>query len=109
MIDHNYDTDRFIWTADAAYEVTRVTFLRSEIENTRIHTTLMLKKVPSGTEISSCSDLLSEAVNLKTGVVASAVLAATQNSTVSDLQFVIGDSLALNFTNTITEYDGCVN
>jgi hypothetical protein len=68
----------------------------------------MLEKVPSGTAIGGGSDLLSAAVNLKTGVTANTVLAPTLNSTVANLQFAAGNSLALDFTNGVTEYCGCI-
>ena len=103
-------TDRYIWTADAGYIVKAIKFQQSAIEATGATTTLMIKRVPSGTAISSGYDLLtaSTPVNLKTGVTANTVLTATLNATTTNLQLAAGDSLALNFTSAITEYTGCV-
>jgi hypothetical protein len=108
VIDTNNDIDRFIWTADAAYKVTKIVFQQSTIENTSANTTLMVSKVPNGTVISSGLPLLANAVNLKTNLSANTILAASLSSTASNLQLATGDSLALDFTNSVTEYVGCV-
>jgi hypothetical protein len=108
IIDANYDFDRYIWTADGDYEVTGITFVQSVKESTNTSTTLMIRKVPSGTSLTSGSSLLSSAVNLKSGVTANTALGATLTSTSSYLELEEDDSLALDFTNEITEYLGCV-
>jgi hypothetical protein len=108
IINANNEADRFIWTADAAYTVTKIVFQQSAIENTSTNTTLMVSKVPNGTAISSGLPLLANSVNLKTNLSANTILAASLSSTASNLQLAAGDSLALDFTNTITEYVGCV-
>ena len=108
IIDATYDQDRYIWTVDGSYQVTSITFQQSNIESTGSSTTLMLKNVPSGTAISSGMDLLASAINLKSGVSANTALTATLNSSTSNLQFTAGNSLALDFTNPVTEYLGCV-
>jgi len=112
LIDKNNDTDHYIWTADAAYQVVSIKFQQSAVEITNTATALMLKKVPNGYTISYGYDLLttSTPVNLSTGVAANTFLTATLNTTTSYLQFAAGDSLALNFSaqNALSEYVGCV-
>jgi len=108
VINANNDADRFIWTADASYAVTKIVFQQSAIENTSANTTLMVSKVPNGTAISSGLPLLANSINLKTNLNANTILAASLSSTASNLQLAAGDSLALDFTNAITEYVGCV-
>jgi hypothetical protein len=107
IIDATYDGDRFVWTAPWACEVTAVTFVQSVIESTSSTTTVMPKKVPSGTAISSGNSLLAAALNLKTGVTANTIQSPTLTSTGADLQLAAGDSLGLDFTNALTEYIGC--
>jgi len=108
VINASNSTDRYIFTANASYLVTNIMFQQSAIENTSANTTLTVRKVPTGTAISSGSDLLSAAVNLKTGLTANNVLSPTLTSTTSYLQLSFGDSLALDFTNAVTEYCGCL-
>jgi hypothetical protein len=107
-INANNDTDRFIWTADAAYKVTKIVFQQSAIENTSANTTLMVSKVSNGTAISSGLFLLANPVNLKTNLSDNTAFTTNLNSTTANLQLAAGDSLALDFTNSITEYIGCV-
>jgi hypothetical protein len=106
VIDATYDGDRFIFTADRAYQVTSVDFMQSVIEATSSTTTVMVKKVPSGTVIGSGSDVLAAALNLKTGVTANTKQSVALNATTGNLQLAAGDSLALDFTNALTEYIG---
>jgi hypothetical protein len=108
IIDSTYDADRFIWTADAAYQVTKVEVIASAIENSSATTTLMVEKVPSGTAIGSGTDILAAALNLKTGVTANTKAAPALHATAANLQLAAGDSLALDFTNALTEFVGCV-
>jgi predicted nucleic acid-binding Zn-ribbon protein len=108
IIDATYDQDRFIWTADGAYQVVKVSFQQSVVESTNASTTLMLKKVLNGTAISSGIDLLASAVNLKSAVMANAVLNPSLNATTTNIKLAVGDSIALDFTNGLTEYVGYI-
>lgn len=108
VIDATYDADRFIWTAPWACQVTKVEVVQSAIEATSETTTLMIEKVPSGTAIGSGTDILAAALNLKTGVTANTKAAPALHATEANLQLAAGNSLALDFTNAITEYVGCV-
>jgi hypothetical protein len=107
IIDATYDQDRFVWTAPWACQVTGIKFQQSAIESTSSTTTVMPKKVASGTAVGSGTDLLAAALNLKTGVTANTNLDATLNATAGNLQLAAGDSLGLDFTNALTEYVGC--
>lgn len=106
IIDATYDQDRFIWTAPVACVVVSFILQQSAIEATSATTTLDVKKCPSGTAPSAGTTLLSAAVNLKTGVVANTPLTLTLTATTANLTMAAGDSLALDFTNAITEYVG---
>ena len=108
IIDTTYDTDRFIWTAPFACIVTSVKAMQSAIEASSATTTLMVEKVASGTAISSGVDVLAAAANLKTGVTANTVGTLALNGTATNYTLAAGDSLALDFTNSITEYVGCL-
>jgi hypothetical protein len=108
IINSANDTNRFIWTADTAYQVTQIVFQQSAIENTSNDTTLMVCRVPDGTAISSGMFLLANPINLQSNVTANTTLSAPLTATTTDLQLASGDSLALDFTNAITEYSGCV-
>jgi len=100
--------DRYIWTSDGTYQITKIIFQQSAVESTGATTTLTIKKVPGGTAIGSGTDILASPVNLKTGLAANTPFTATLNSTAANVKLAAGDSLALDFTNTVTEYSGCV-
>src|SRR5262245_42377828 len=109
VIDATYDGDGFIWTAAAPCQVISIMFQQSVIEATGNSTTIDVKKVPSGAaSIAAGTTLLSAAINLKTGVVANTVLSAPLTATAASLVLAATDSLALDFTNAITEYIGCI-
>lgn len=107
IVDATYDTDRFIWTAPWACTVTKVEGIASAIESSSATTTLMIEKVPSGTAIASGTDILAAALNLKTGVTANTKVAPALHATAANLALDAGDSLALDFTNALTEFVGC--
>lgn len=110
IIDATYDGDRFIWTAPAPCNVVAIYFQQSVIENTSGTTTVNVVKVANTAAIGTGTSLLSggTAINLKTGVVANTVLNAPLSATAGALSLAALDSLALDFTNALTEYIGCI-
>jgi hypothetical protein len=108
VIDATYDGDRYIWTAPAPCVLVSIVINQSVIEATGATSTIQVRKVPSGTVIASGTALIATAVNAKTGVVADTPLTPALSAVAGALTFAAGDSLALDFTNALTEYIGCL-
>jgi len=110
QIDANHCTDRFMWTCPAGWTagctVVGIAFCQSVVEATGASSTCMPRKVPSGTAIAAGSSLLAAALNLKTGVTANTICSCSLNATPANLVLAATDSIALDFTNALTEYIG---
>ena len=108
IVDATYDQDRYFFVARERCRVTAIEFVQSAIEATGNATTVMVRKVVTadGIDHANQKDLMAAALNLKTGVVANTVLSAGLTATAADLVLEKGNSLALDFTNAITEYVG---
>lgn len=68
--------------------------------------TAVIRKVPSGTAITSGTALHTGSINLKG--TAATVQTLTKSATPSDLVLAAGDSLAIDFTGTLTSATGAV-
>lgn len=101
------NTDRYFFICDRAYEIVSVELRASTIENSAADSTLMVEKVASATAIGSGVDVLTAAVNLKTGVTAGTNATLALHGTAANYTLADGDALALDFGGTaITEFDG---
>lgn len=68
--------------------------------------TAIIRKVPSGTALTSGTALHSGSINLKGTAATNQTL--TLSTTASDLRLAAGDSLVIDFTGVLTSAVGCV-
>lgn len=110
VIDATYDQDRYILVARERFRVVSIELIASVIEATGATTTVQVQKIVTTDGIGNAAqkNLLGAAVNLKTGMVANTVLTPALTATAADLVLDKGNSLALDFTNAITEFVGAI-
>ena len=98
------DYDRFIWTAPFACKVSNVSEIHNVAGDDSGAVNLSIEKVPSGTDIGSGTDILGAVLSLKT--TADTVQYGTLSVTEADYTLAAGDSLAFDFSGTLTTLQG---
>jgi hypothetical protein len=103
--------DGVFFIADRPYRVTRV----SEVHSTACsvdNTVLQVRKVPTGTALTSGTALLATAISVEDtaggGADANTVQAGALTTVTADLTLAAGDRLAVDFTGAVTALAGCV-
>jgi hypothetical protein len=100
MIDHTF----FVNPLTTTLTVLDIDLRIGTLESTANDSTIMVERVQGTEAPGSGDDLLSAAVNLKTGLTAHTTLAGTLTGTTASLTLAAGDGLALDFGGTaVTE------
>lgn len=110
QIDTTHGVDRYFFAARERCRVTAVDEINTAVEATSNTTTLMIQKIVNANGIGGVGqkNLLAAAMNVKTGANANAQQSLALTGITPDLVLEKGNALALDITNAITEYAGCL-